>query len=198
MIVNYHHNSDLPNIQVQLRQSIHHQTERLSDLVASLLVLTRMDEDSSIIEMSEFSLSDIIADSAQPFITLIENSGKTLCLDIEKDLTYYGNDMAIRQLVSILLDNANKYALDNTEIKLSLKCHNKKYIIELRNQTNPIEPGNHNNLFERFYRTDTSRNSQTAGYGIGLSIAKAIVNKHKGKIKAYSEDGNSMTFSAYL
>ena len=178
--------------------SIQNQVERLSQLVSNLLSLTRMDEEKGRFEITDFSLSDAVLESVDAFISLCNSQGKFYNLDIEKNLSYCGNEKAIRQLISILLDNAIKYAKQNSEIKLSLKKQGKKYLIAVSNEADNLKQGNLDIIFERFYRSDSSRNSQTGGYGIGLSIAKAIVLKHNGKISAISPDGNIIIIKALL
>ena len=107
-----------------------------------------------------------------------------------------GSKAQIRQLVSLLLDNAVKYSEENGKIWLSLKKKSKKSVLEVKNTVEQMQQGKQDVLFERFYRTDESRNSATGGSGIGLSITKAIVELHKGKIKAVSEDGKSLRITA--
>ncbi|TCO70388.1 sensor histidine kinase [Marinisporobacter balticus] len=180
----------------QWTKSIRNQVDRLSDLVSNLVSLTRMDEEKNNLEKIDFSLSDAVFENAAPFKRVAEANGKRLELEIEKNISYCANEPLLRQLVSILLDNAIKYARDNSEIKLSLKKQGKRYILEITNQSEHLKQGNLDIFFERFYRADSSRNSSTGGYGIGLSIAKAIVKKHKGKITAQSPDGKNLIITA--
>ena len=104
----------------------------------------------------------------------------------------------IRQLVSILLDNAIKYSSDKGTIRLTFSESGKNKILTVWNTVDEITPGKLDVLFERFYRADSSHNSQTGGFGIGLSIALAIVKAHKGKITAKSDDGKSIRFVVTL
>lgn len=104
----------------------------------------------------------------------------------------------IRQLVSILLDNAVKYSDETGQISLSFGSHGKGSQLTVTNSVSAIPPGRHDELFERFYRPDSSRSNETGGFGIGLSVAYAIVSSHKGKISAKSEDGHSLTISVRL
>ena len=174
------------------------QVDRLSNLVLNLVSLTRMDEDQSPFEMIDFSLSDAVMESAEPFLALCQSQEKSLSLKVEKNISYCGNEEVIRQLVSILLENATKYASSNSEIHLSLKKEGKKFSLMITNKVDHLKKGDLGMLFERFYREDASRNSQTGGYGIGLSIAQAIVHKHKGKIRAQNPDGNLMIITVTL
>ena len=208
------------------------QVARLTSLTEKLVFLSRMDEEATKLEMLEFSLSDAILDTAEPFKTVARTKGKKLTIDVTDGILYTGDEKTIRQLVSILLDNAMKYSgcsnagfekgninknnLNKTiqtqndcattinpapEIEISLKQSGKNRIITVWNtvdETANIKKGRQDILFERFYRSDTSHNSKTGGFGIGLSAAYAIVKAHKGKITAESKDGRSIKFTIVL
>lgn len=208
------------------------QVARLTSLTEKLVFLSRMDEEATKLEMLEFSLSDAILDTAESFKTVARTKGKKLTIDVTDGILYTGDEKTIRQLVSILLDNAMKYSgcsnagfekgninknnLNKTiqtqndcattinpapEIEISLKQSGKNRIITVWNtvdETANIKKGRQDMLFERFYRTDTSHNSKTGGFGIGLSAAYAIVKAHKGKITAESKDGRSIKFTIVL
>lgn len=182
----------------QWTKSIQNQVSRLSSLTSDLVTLSRMDEENTSQLITDFSLSDAVSETAEPFHIMAENQHKSFTLDIEKNLSYSGNEQAIRQLISILMDNAMKYSPPNGKIQLSLKKQGKRMILSTFNTADNLEKGNMDILFERFYRLDPSRNSSTGGYGIGLSIAKAIVNSHKGTITAFSSDGNSLLITIKL
>lgn len=182
----------------QWTKSILNQVKRLSELIGGLVCLARMNEEENQLIKVEFSLSDAITEAIEPFKALGKSCNKDLILEIENNISYIGNEENIRQLVEILLDNAIKYGLDESPIKISLKSNGKKQILQVENQGSNLETGNCNVLFERFYRKDGSRNSETGGYGIGLSIAKAIVEKHKGKINAECHDARTIIFRVQL
>ena len=108
-------------------------------------------------------------------------------------------EKAIRQLISILLDNAVKYTPDGGRISFALKKEGRSIRLSVSNDTTvPMEKEVLDRLFDRFYRTDQSRNSSTGGYGLGLSIARSIVSAHKGKIRAENSGGNNLTITASL
>ncbi|WP_461205281.1 sensor histidine kinase [Clostridium sp. DL1XJH146] len=179
-------------------ESIKNQVSRLSDLTTTLVSLARMEEDDTSAIITDFSLSDAITQSVQPFFSLAKSQGKLIFLNIQKDITYKGDEKSIRQLISILLDNAIKYSIDKGEIKVALKKQGRQNIISVSNEADNLKQGNLDVLFDRFYRADASRNSKTGGFGIGLSIAKTIVTANKGKITAKSEDGKSIVITANL
>lgn len=213
------------------------QIARLTSLTEKLVFLSRMDEEATKLEMLEFSLSDAILDTAEPFKAIAGTKGKKLTIDVTDKILYTGDEKTIRQLISILLDNAMKYSgcssasrekgninkknlnktnLNKTtqtqndcattidpapEIELTMRPSGKNRIITVWNtvdETANIKKGRQDMLFERFYRTDTSHNSKTGGFGIGLSAAYAIVKAHKGKITAESKDGRSIKFTIVL
>ncbi len=179
-------------------KSIKKQVQRLSDLTANLIALSRMDEGNIVMTTMEFSLSEAVEDSIEPFLALIKAQNKTFSLDIQSNINYNGNEKSIRQLVSILADNAIKHSNENSTISVTLKKHGRYSELIFSNGVDHMDKGNLNIVFERFYRADSSRSAATGGHGIGLSIAKAIVLSHRGKIKAESSDGKSITITVQL
>ena len=178
--------------------SIRSQVKRLTELTNSLVALTRMDELGSRLIMTDFSLSDAVMEAAEPFSSLAASRGLALELDIEKNLSYKGCESALRQLVSILLENAVKYSSPEGSITLSLRRQGGKMALTCKNPAAPMKKGSHDELFRRFYRGDASRSSAIGGFGIGLSLARATVEAHRGRISAFSEDGSSLTVTVLL
>ena len=129
---------------------------------------------------------------------MASTKNKTLTLSIAPDINYYGNEGSLRQVISLLLDNAIKYSNDGGQISLSLEMSGKNRILKVYNTVDKITPGNQDILFERFYRADDSRSTKTGGYGIGLSVVKATILSHKGKISAKSRDDHSIEFVIQL
>ena len=171
------------------------QTKRLAQLTNSMLQLARMEEQPQV-EKIAFPLSDVVQETAETFGALAKTREKTLSIDIEPMLSMTGDEKAIRQLLSILLDNAVKYADEHGKIIVSLKKHKNHIQISVYNTAQAIDRESLPHLFDRFYRTDASRNSRTGGYGLGLSIASSIVAAHKGKIWAETADGKSLRITA--
>lgn len=112
------------------------------------------------------------------------------------DLTYRGDEYAVRQLVSILMDNAVKYALPETPITLSLEKSRRGVVLQTANRCDTSQPIDTAKLFDRFYRVDPAR-SGSGGFGIGLSIARGIAEGHRGAITA-KLTGDRITFRAEL
>lgn len=177
---------------------IREQVKRLTELTNSLVALARMDEADSRLVMTDFSLSDAVEEAAEPFSALALAQGKELKLQIEKNISFNGCEASLRRLVSLLLDNAIKYSSPEACITLSLKRRSRGILLSCKNPVEHMEKGAHDELFERFYRADSSRSSESGGFGIGLSQARATVEAHHGKISAFSEDGASLTISAFL
>ena len=177
--------------------SIKDQVTRLTKLTEDLLMLSRMNETNRVI-FTDFSLSEVLEDSIKRFESVAISQGKTIETNIPNNISYNGEINMISQLFSILLDNALKYTNEKGLIKVSLSETEKNKKIVFYNTCENIEIGNHDNLLERFYRKDSSRNSNTGGHGIGLSIAKSIIDNHKGKINIKSDDGKSITITITL
>lgn len=182
----------------QWTKSTRKQIQRLSGLVQQLVTLSRLDEEKGLEEKCEFNLSEAVSECVQPYESLAQTREKNLTLNIEEDITYTGDERSIRQLAGILMDNAVKYSSENGNITLTLKKKGKKIFLEVYNDADDLPQGKLDVLFERFYRLDSSRNSGTGGSGIGLSVAKAIVQAHKGKITAENKNGRGLTITVIL
>ena len=173
------------------------QTERLTELTNELVLLTKMEEGSSSLVFEKINLSSLVEDQADSFKVLADAGKKELETDIVKDIHINGDKKTIYELLSILLDNAVKYCPEGKKIHVRCYKDDRYARLEVSNATSDdISEANLKNLFDRFYRTDSSRNSETGGHGIGLSIAKAIVEAHKGKISAKKDKPNSIKFKA--
>lgn len=179
-------------------ESIHHQITRLTELVNYLISLSKMDEDESFKLKTDFSISDATYETAESFMVLAQGEQKEIACQIEPNHTCFGDEQSIRMLLSILVENAIKYSIENTEIFISLHEAKGKKVITVINEAENITEGNYDRLFERFYRLDNSRNSSTGGFGIGLAMAKTIVKNHGGTIKAESLDGKHMIFKVEI
>lgn len=178
---------------------IRKQTGRLTELTERLIYLAKTEEGSKTkLVMIDFPLSDVVSEEAESFRGLAKSSEKTIETAIEPGITYMGDQKAVTQLVSILMDNAIKYSPDGGVIKVSLNRNGAKTVLAVTNDTREtVSKENMKHMFDRFYRTDESRNSETGGYGIGLSIAKGITESHGGRIYA-SGSGNKITVTAEL
>lgn len=179
-------------------RDIGQQTLRLKELTNDLIYLAKMEERQSEIQMIEFPLSELVQEMVQSFQILAKTEGKKLEYQIEPMISVQGSPKDIRRLISILLDNAVKYTNESGQIFLRLTRKGNQKILTVFNTVDEIDVKKVPFLFERFYRLDASRNKTTGGYGIGLSIAQAVVQMHKGKITASSTDGRSLLIKVVL
>ena len=169
-------------------QNIHNQVDRLTSLVNSLVVFSRMEEKDTV-ERTRFDLTNALESRIEDFNELANFQKKNIVTDIDPDLYYFGEEASIVQLMDILLENAIKYAPEDSSISVSLKKNRKYAILKVSNKAT-VQKGDLGKVFDRFYRLDESRNSAIKGYGIGLSMAQLIAEKHKETIRAYApEDG---------
>ena len=180
--------------------SIKNQTARLSHLVKNLVELTKLNEIHDDKHHYNFNISAAVVETASNFEISAEVARKNFSYSVADDIYYHGNEAEIRQLITILCDNAIKYTDECGHIKLTLYKSGKNIIIESYNTCDYIDPKSVSHLFDRFYRADSSRarDSKTGGYGIGLSIAQAIVHRHKGKIKVFTSGTTGITFKIIL
>lgn len=189
---------EIENGESQWTRSIKEQISRLSELTEKLVFLAKMDEERNTFVMTEFSLSKLAQEITEGFNGMAKAQNKKYTVSIDSDIGVKADEKAIKQLLSILIENAFKYSDREGNIAVTVKKNGKYKEIEVRNTADNLKKGNLSILFERFYRLDSSRNSNTGGSGIGLSIAKAIAEAHKGKIKAYSLDGKEIVLKVSM
>ena len=169
-------------------QNIHNQVDRLTSLVNSLVIFSRMEEKDTV-ERTHFNLTEVLKSRIEDFDELANFQKKYIVTDIGYNLNYYGEKDSIIQLMDILLENAIKYAPEDSDIRVCFNKHRKYAILKVSNKAD-VKKGDLSKVFDRFYRLDESRNSAIKGYGIGLSMAQLIAEKHKETIRAYApEDG---------
>ena len=168
--------------------NIHNQVDRLTSLVNSLVVFSRMEEKDTV-KRTSFDLTETLKSRIEDFDELANFRKKYIVTDIDENLNYYGEKDSIIQLMDILLENAIKYAPEDSDILVKLNKNRKYATLKVSNKAN-VEKGDLSKVFDRFYRLDEARNSAIKGYGIGLSMAQLIAEKHKETIQAYApEDG---------
>lgn len=187
---------ELENGSSEWLDSIQSQTRRLTELVNNLLALSRMEEDQVTMVFADFCVSDTVYEAAVEFETLAESQGKSFELNIQPGLALHGDQGAVRRLVSILVENAVKYADEKGEIRVELAGNGKAVRLDVSNTCSTMPEGDLDRLFDRFFRVDPSRDRRTGGFGIGLSAARAIVNAHKGEISARKAEEGTIHFIA--
>ncbi len=171
------------------------QTARMNQLVSDLLHLARMDNATQEYEMLPFNLSAAVNATALPFESQAFEMNKNLELDIQSGVEYCGSEKHIRQLAAIFIDNAMKYSNENGTIKITLMKRGDKCVLEFYNTGCEISQKETEKIFERFYRGDKARNNKgKSGYGLGLAIAKSIMDVHKIRIHVTCEQGKWIRF----
>ena len=180
-------------------QDIRIQADRLTELTNDLVCLARIEESGDSLQKILFPVSELAEDTTLSFKALAEQQNKSFTYTIEPLISMNGNSKAIDRLLNIILDNAMKYSPENGKIELKLIKKGKQILLTVYNTTkNPVNSEDIKHIFDRFYRGDSSRNSDITGHGIGLSSAKAIVEAHNGKIKAEAKSKNSFIITVQL
>ena len=177
--------------------NIKYESDRMSTLIKSLLDLSKLEKGVSIDNYKDENLSKIIERISLTFEGIAFEKNVEIETDIEKDIIFKCSMEEIEKLISIILDNAIKHSEKNSTIMVHLKKDRNNINISITNTGEPIAEGEEEKIFERFYRTDKSRNRDANRYGLGLAIAKNIVTNHNGTIKAFSKDGKT-TFTIHF
>ena len=183
--------------------SIESESIRMSELVENLLALARMDEtnplakeSNNIAEIAELSIRDAGASGSKHKIELVALDSKPLPVDFA--LNAEVDASGLRQVFTNLIVNATKFSNENDQIEIALGAKDGRAVIEVRDHGDGIPKALREKVFERFYRADNSRNRETGGSGLGLSIVKTIVTRHGGDIKALETPGGGATFKITL
>ncbi len=164
-------------------------TKQMRGLVESMLEVARLDSGNLKKEYEAFDLSETVSNATLPFEALFFEKKQNFNSVIESDIKINGSPEQIKQIVDILLDNANKYAPNYSDIKLILEKQGKTHCrLSVSNEGDALSDEEIKNIFKRFYRGDKTRQMNNS-YGLGLSIAQSIVKEHSGKIYAESKNG---------
>lgn len=170
---------------------------RMTELVDQLVSLSRMDEDGARINATVFSVSELVQDSVSEFQMLAQSRSKSLTSEIEQGVNYRGDVALVARLISILLDNAVKYCDEGGDIHVTLTTHRRCVTLTVENTYAAVGEIELERLFDRFYRADKAR-TFTGGYGIGLSLARAIAQAHGGEISASKHGAERIIFKVIL
>ena len=174
---------------------IQDQADRMNVLVNELLNLTRLENNTSNFILTEFDLSKAIENTALPFECQAFDTNKNFVLNIDEGIHITASEQHVKQMAAIFIDNALKYSKDGGTVRVSLtKDKDKKISFSVYNTGSGIKESEKDKIFERFYRSDESRNRAAGSYGLGLAIAKSIIDKHKFKINIENDEGKSICF----
>ena len=179
-------------------ESTRRQTARLKSLIEDLIVLARMDEMKEA-DLTDVRFSEVVREAAESFRGVAEKDGKAFVTRVEPDLHIRGDRRSLQQMTSILLDNAVKYCDEGGTVSVSLeaKARNKGAVLQVSNTYAEGKDVDYDRFFERFYRRDESHNSEKSGFGIGLSMARELVQRMNGVLTvSWKED--TITFRAEL
>lgn len=171
---------------------------RMEKLITNLLELARADDVSNKLVLEDFNLSDALMQIALPFESVAYEAKIKFETQIEEDVHYIGNSDDIKQVIAILIDNAFKHTHEGGTIKIILEHTSSTCLITIFNTGDGISQEDLPHIFERFYSCDQSRNGIRKSYGLGLAIAKAIIEKHQGQISVDSEYGKNAQFHVIL
>lgn len=189
---------ELIKTQYQWIDNTKEEASRMKQLVDELLFLARSDDRQSKLVFSEINLSEVLLSRMLSFEALAFEKGIKLDYDIADNLKILGHEGNVKQLLSILLDNAMKYCSEKGSVYLKAYCVKEKTFVLIQNSGEPIDKEELKHIFERFYRTDKSRARTEGGYGLGLAIAKTIVESMHGRISVLSDKENGTVFKLEL
>ncbi|CAK4833568.1 unnamed protein product [Aphanomyces euteiches] len=184
--------------QVKWLHHIQSETDRMKTLTNDLLYLTEMDDSRASMIFTSFNASEAVEGVILTMEAVMFEKDISLAYEIEPSLTVHGNSEQIKQVVMILLDNSIKYTNPKGSITLTLKKRHNEIQLKVTNSGEGIATEHLERIFDRFYRADPSRSRKQGGYGLGLAIAKSIVEQHKGKIYAKSVLNETTSFYVQL
>ena len=190
------HADETVQSQMKWIENTRSESARMAELVNELLFLAKND-DMHKAQMEALNLSECIETIVLSHESLFYENGKAFSYEISPHVQIFGNMGQIKQLATILLDNANKYSTGEGNIRLEVASVGKHAVLTVSNSCAPLTSEQLGHLFDRFYTVDESRNKNVTGNGLGLSIAQIICQSHRGNIKVDYADG-TITFTATL
>lgn len=189
---------ELHNGDSKWSRNIRTQTIRLNGLMQNLLTLSKMEEGTAKLRGDDFCASRLLDETLHPYYEMAALNHVSIQAEIQPDIMLHADQEHITQLFSILFDNAVKYTNPGGQITVTFQKPDKSAILQVRNTCTMLPEGEPEKLFDRFYRGDSARTQTGGGYGIGLSVAKAIAESGKGSICAAYEEGPVVCFTVRL
>ena len=177
-------------------RNIKSQTQRLDGLMRNLLTLARRDEGAGQVKAEDLPLSELTGRAVRDFAQPMEARHLTLQADIQPEVRLRADPAQMEQMLSILLDNAVKYADEGGTVWVRLQKQERKVRLCVRNTCGALPDVPPEKLFDRFYRSDAARTQKTGGYGIGLAVARSIAAANRGTLRAEYDASNRICFTA--
>lgn len=183
--------------QILWLENIQMESKLMAKLVEDLLFLARADSPQATVKMHSFQLDLAVRETLSPFEPVAARAQLQIKTSIAENVPFHGDQIRIKQLVAILIDNAIKYTPAKGEISVQLKDTNNRIQLIISDTGEGLEKAHLDRIFDRFYRVDKARSRESGGTGLGLSIAQWIVKEHKGTIKVTSvpQQGTTVTIS---
>ena len=195
MLLNMDENSDRADRYSRQRLNfIHSESLRMKDLIEQLLQLAKLDSSTLPVHKEKLDFSFLVCNSILTYEPIIYDLGKNFDFNYIENITVLGNAESLRQVVDILIDNAIKYSTPETTIYVSLTAAKRNVQFTVESYGEPIGPGDMKRIFQKFYRIGTD----SAGYGLGLSIAQSIIEEHSGSIWAQTDGSSKNKFIVQL
>ena len=166
-------------------------TYQMRSLVENMLEMARVDNGTVKMQFAAIDFSQLVSDAVLSFQLLYEEKGMGLQCSVPDGIVINGSEQHLYQVMDVLLDNALKYSTPGSMVSVDLVTTGRNCVLSVANSGEPISKEDLKNVFKRFYRADKAR-AMNGSYGLGLSIAESIVEAHKGKIWAESEDGTNI------
>ncbi len=180
-------------------ESASKQTERMKKLILEMITLNKLEELSTNYPKDKFDISSSMLEVIDNYEGMKFEKNITFKYEIPENINIIANQELCIKLFSVLLDNSFKYVNENGYISVVLKDNHKKVVLTVENSASDLDEEKIQHCFDRFYTFDSSRAKTKSGFGIGLSIAKAIVEEHGGEIKAYTiNDKTAIRFEIIL
>ena len=197
-VVLMNNNASLSELKSTIKSNLE-EVEKIESLINSILRLTKLENDELRSEFRSIELNEVVKQAISTLTPIATKKNITINLPETKKYSVFGNKESLVQLLIILLDNSIKYSRNSSKISISVEHYDKKQIlISIVDNGIGINKDKLKQVFDRFYQADLSRNNQTEGYGLGLSIAKSIVDLHNGNIVISSIEDKGTTVRVYL